>query len=527
MNQRHFNTGGVCLADIHYMLPAEPRLSGARALIAQQAYFVVHAPRQTGKTTSLRALCRNLTAEGEYAALHFSCEGGQAVGDDYAAAERVVWSNLVMSARDQLPLDLRPHSEPTTAEEGAWLQAQLEAWSRVCPRPLVLVFDEIDALLDRSLITVLRQLRAGHPQRGTGYPASVILCGLRDVRDYKAASGGDASRLGSPSPFNVLVKSLSLGNFTASQVAELYGQHTADTGQPFAPGAVELAYELTGGQPWLVNALAREVVDEMRIPAHEPITAEQLDEAKERLIMARATHLDSLADKLHESRVRRIIEPLIAGGLLGADPYDDDFAYTADLGLVSPSPPVRVANPIYREVIVRVLALPAERNVFAEPRSFLLPDGRLDFRRVLEEFADFWREHGDILANGITYHEVAAQLVLMAWLQRIVNGGGYVDREYGIGRGRIDLLVRWPYPGSDGRRAWQREALELKVWAGGRPDPLSRGLSQLDQYLDRLGLDTGVLVLFDRRPEAADIPERTRFEQAATPSGRQVTLLRA
>ena len=165
-----------------------------------------------------------------------------------------------------------------------------------------------------SLISVLRQLRAGHPERGEAFPASVILCGLRDVRDYKAASGGEPTRLGTASPFNVPVESLSMGNFSAAQVAELYGQHRADTGQPFAEGAMDHAFALTGGQPWLVNALGREVVDEMGVSAPTPITIEHLDEAKERLILARATHLDSLVSKLHEERVRRVIAPLMEGG---------------------------------------------------------------------------------------------------------------------------------------------------------------------------------------------------------------------
>lgn len=104
----------------------------------------------------------------------------------------------------------------------------------------------------------------------------------------------------------------------------------------------------------LVNALAAEVIDEMRIESS--ITDEHIDAAKERLILARATHLDSLVDKLTDPRVRRIIEPLIAGGTVDSDPaFDDARSYAADLGLIAPDNPVRVANPIYKEVIVRVL----------------------------------------------------------------------------------------------------------------------------------------------------------------------------
>ncbi len=307
----------------------------------------------------------------------------------------------------------------------------------------------------------------------------------------------------------------------------MYGQHTAETGQVFTPAAVARAVELTAGQPWLVNALAREIIEKIKVLAAEPIGVEHVERAKERLILARATHLDSLASKLVEPRVRRVVEPVLAGTLTQLDPYDDDLQYARDLGLVAATRPLRIANPIYHEVIARVLTANTEETVLADPRAFVRADGRLDFNLLLAEFADFWREHSDVLTRGIVYHEVAPQLVFMAFLQRVVNGGGQVEREYGVGRGRIDLFVRWPYQHPDGKRAVQREAVELKVWRAGEPDPLARGLAQLDGYLDRLGLDRGVLVVFDRRPEAAPIADRTRFEQVSSPAGRPVTVLRA
>jgi hypothetical protein len=256
--------------------------------------------------------------------------------------------------------------------------------------------DEIDALRGESLRSVLRQLRDGHRTRPADFPASVVLCGLRDVRDYQAASGGDPDRLGTASPFNIKVASLRMGDFTEDEVAALYAQHTDETGQPFTEAALARAFDYTRGQPWLVNALAREVTEELGIAPPAPITPEHVDQAKERLILARATHLESLAARLAEPRVRRVIAPLIAEG-----------------------GQARVANPIYREVIVRVLGAGTD-------------------------------------------------------------GGGHIDREYGVGRGRIDLLVRWPYRGAGGRREWQ-----------------------------------------------PPLPERTRFSEAHTPSGRSVTLLQA
>ena len=228
------------------MIPASGRLPEVPDLVAQLGYFTVYAPRQTGKTTTLRALAEKLTATGEYAALHFSCEIGEPFGDDLGGAQRGILQTIRTRSETALAPELRPPPWPDVPD-GSLFASGLTAWARSCPRPLVLFFDEIDALRGASLISVLRQLRAGFNDRPEGFPASVALCGLRDVRDYKAASGGDPSRLGTASPFNIKLESLRLGDFTPAEVAQLYGQHTAETGQPFTPQALDLAVELTAG----------------------------------------------------------------------------------------------------------------------------------------------------------------------------------------------------------------------------------------------------------------------------------------
>lgn len=512
------------------MLPPEPRLPGVRQLIEQSRYFIVHAPRQTGKTTTFLALARNLNAGGRHVALVFSCEQARWTGDDIGAAEDLILQTIASEASAwRLAPGLLPPAPWPQAAAGTRLRAGLTAWAERCPLPLVLFFDEIDALRGNSLISVLTQLRAGHNARPGPFPASVALCGLRDVRDYRAASGGDPGRLGISSPFNVAVKSLRIDDFTHDQVTELYAQHTAETGQEFTPEAVDRAFEFSKGQPWLANALAYEAIWEMGVAPSDPVTEAHVVEAKERLILARATHLDYLATRLAEPRVQRVLEPLLVGDVLPSrDPvYDDDVSYVRDLGLIAPGNPIRVANPIYKEVIVRALAAGVQESIAIEPRDFLLPDGQIDLSKVLADFARFWAEHGEFLTQGGGYNEFAAQLVFMAYLQRVVNGGGQIDREYGVGRGRVDLLVRKPYAGPDGRPAVQREVIELKVRRQGRGNPLTEGLAQLDGYLDRLGLDTGTLIIFDRRPGALCKSPRPEISRAATPGDREITLLTA
>jgi hypothetical protein len=509
------------------MLPPEPRLPGARDLVEHGQYFVVHAPRQTGKTTTLAALAQDITADGRQVALLFSCERARIYQDDAGAAGRAILAAISREARVQrLPAELMPPEKWPDAASDSVLVEGLGAWARACPLPLVLFFDEIDSLTGPPLLSVLSQLRDGFRSRPRDFPASVALCGLRDIRDYRIAVGQDPERRSTSSPFNIAVKSLRMGDFTRPQVAELYGQRTAETGQEFTPEAVDRAFAYSAGQPWLVNSLAREITLEMGVEPPESVTTAHVDEAKERLILARATHLDYLGDRLAEPRVRRVMEPLLAGDFVTNDPtFDNDVTYVRDLGLIRRRDPIAVANPIYNAVIARDLAQRAASQISVTPASFLHADGQLDFGRLLTEFAAFWKQHGEILVKGEAYHEVAPQLVFMAYLQRVVNGGGSVAREYGIGRGRIDLIITKPYTDPDGKPAVQREVIELKVRRQKEGNPLKDALAQLDEYLARLDLATGTLIIFDRRPSVIRKRSAPEFSRHRTPEGREIVLL--
>lgn len=437
---RIFNTAGPCLPGRHYMLPPERRMPGVRDVIDEMQYFVIHAPRQTGKTTALQALAQRLTEEGRYAAVLVSAETGAAFNEDVGAAEDAVLGEWAAAARG-LPTELRPPRWPES-KPGDRIRSALAAWAEACPRPLVVFIDEIDALQGDVLISVLRQLRAGHRQRPGQFPWSVALVGLRDVRDYKLTDG-PRGQLGTTSPFNIKVESLTLANFTRDEVAELYGEHTADTGQRFEPEAVERAFEATGGQPWLTNALAREIVKHLRPDPAQAITADDVDRAVRKLIERQDTHLDSLSERLREPRVRAVIEPMLAGEALGDLPRDD-LRFVVDLGLVrwSEEGGLEVANPIYREVIVRELATGPRASLPKLQPTWLDGSGRLVPDALCDAFLAFWRQHGDAMQGSAPYREVAAQLVTMAFLHRVVNGGGTITREYAIGRGRMDLCVR-------------------------------------------------------------------------------------
>ncbi len=515
---RHFNTAGPCDPVDHYMLPPEQRLPGVRGLVDQKAYFVLHAPRQVGKTTALLALAKALTTEGRYDALLVSMETGAAFPEDVGAAELAILAEWRMAAKHQLPVEHQPPTWPDAAP-GARIGAALEAWTSASARPLVLFLDEIDALRDQVLVSVLRQLRAGHKYRPKGFPWALGLVGLRDVRDYKVAAGG-SEELHTASPFNIKVRSLTMREFRAEEVAALYAQHATETGQRFEPEACARAFTLTQGQPWLVNALAYVATEELKTDRTETITVTDIDRARDILVERQDTHLDSLADRLRDPRVRAVIEPMIQGENLSSMP-PDDLQFVIDLGLVrgTADGTVEVANPIYREIIARQLTVTMRASLPKITPTWLDAEGRIDFAKLLDAFVEFWLRHGEALLESSPYNEAAPHLVLMAFLQRVVNGGGRIDREYAIGAKRLDLCVE--YRG-------EKLGIEVKTWreSDKAKDPTIEGLPQLDGYLARIGVGRGWLLLFDQRKKVAPLPERLKREHIATGSGRQVELVR-
>ncbi|MFO1421395.1 MAG: ATP-binding protein [Candidatus Competibacteraceae bacterium] len=523
---RFFNTAGpVNLAD-HYCLDPLRRIELERLLplIEQKKYFVLHAPRQTGKTSCLLALVEFLNGTGRYRCVYANWEMGQAAREDVAAAMPALLNELAERARlildDPWPAGRWPTLLREVGPFGA-LNGLLTEWSLQDSRPLVVLLDEVDALVGDTLIAVLRQLRGGYDKRPRAFPQTVILCGVRDVRDYRIHSGSTKEIITGGSAFNIKAKSLRLGNFTADDMAALYAEHTAATGQTFTAAALERAWALSRGQPWLVNALGYETCFELPAGRNraQPITAEWLDEAKEALILRRETHLDQLADKLREPRVRRVIEPLLSGDELQGQAGEEDIQYVLDLGLVDRiNGQLAIANATYREIIPRQLTYVQQLDLEAAQKTawYLRPDGRLDEDTLLAGFQDFFREHSEHWLRRFDYQEAGPQLLMQAFLQRLVNGGGRVEREYGLGRGRTDLLVIWRTPGGV-----QKIVIELKILRKTLERTLTEGLEQTWQYLDRLGEGTGHLVIFDRSDRPWD---EKIYRREETHRGRRISV---
>jgi len=495
--EKYFNTAGPCFPQRHYMVDALKRQGKeSLALIRRGQYWALHAARQSGKTTLLKALTNLLNAEGAFYAVYCTLE----VTYGIAEAEKGIPSILsrFRTALQEAEL-LQSRDFASGADTGDFsnvLRNEIKKYCKSLDKPLVVFFDEADCLSEATLISFLRQLRDGYiTQDTTPFIYSCALVGMRYIRDYKARVRSDSETLGSTSPFNVIIESMALDSFSLDDIVDLYGQHTAATGQQFAREAIDRVWEKTRRQPWLVNAIAREIVEKMLDSDYtKTVTADMVETAIQTLILRRDTHVDSLMERLKEERVRNIIQPLLLGDN-NIDVMSSDFLYTRDLGLirVTDDKAIIPANPVYAEVMVRDINVNTQ-NELTRNKTYQMPryikSGKIDIDFLLKDFQAFWRENSAMWIEHYQYKEAAPHLVLQAFLQRVINGGGDIIREMAIGAARrADICVTcqgYKYP------------LELKILRGQKT--YREGLEQTAAYMDSLGCAEVWLIVFDRTP---------------------------
>ena len=403
---RHFNISGPCNKAKHYMINAASRLQGVERLIDMEQYFVIHAARQSGKTTYLKDLTARLNEKGDYYVLYCPLQEM----DKIEEAEKGI-PEIVRTIKRMLSFSTIPNKEKF-AENAEYenftglLNTELTLFCMKLDKPLVILFDEVDCLSEDTLISFLGQLREGYNVRDMiPFVHSIALVGMCKIRDYKVKTLHATSlQTGSKIPFNIITETFKLKNFTRDEIISLYGQHTDATGQLFDTDAIELIFEQTQGQPWLVNAVVCEVIENiLQSDYTRPVTATLAKQAIQTIILRRDTHIDSLLERLKEERVRRVIEPMI----MGEDFFErlsDDFQYVTDLGLIKDVDyKIQPANPIYAEVITRMLSYEAQSKIMQKKPEADIPrylkDGRIDMDYLMQDFQQFWRENSAIWVN--------------------------------------------------------------------------------------------------------------------------------
>jgi hypothetical protein len=500
-----FNTVGVCIPSEHYMLPVLPRIPDIDDMVEEEFYFILHAPRQSGKTTFLQALTEKINSQGIYCALNCSLASLKNNHDKNDAISEIC-SQINLSVKNSQVVALKKQAYAYDSLPGLTsttkVRLLLNSLSRgLNDKELIVFFDEADCLAPEALIPFLAQIRDGYLERHlsdeTKFPRSMALVGMRDIRDYLVQVRPEEQSIGLASPFNVKKESLTLANFTRDEIQTLYGQHTESTGQKFTSEAIDRAWHWTEGQPWLVNALAYEVVvKQLKNDFSIAITGNHIDQAAETLIQRRDTHIDSLLERLKEPKVIKVMDAVFAGTKGKVPVNSDDRQYCIDLGLVfkNNDQSLRPSNKIYQEVFSRVITDQIQYVIDLNQDRKIWTDGKVLFMsNLLKEFQIFWRHdsrsfpfrYKDFAA--FKYDEATYTFMLLAYMQKVVNSGGKVHRQFAEGRGDIDIIAIF-------------NSLEYLIEVKLKEDYFSMedSLKQLAGYMDTSGEKEGWLVVFDR-----------------------------
>jgi hypothetical protein len=491
---REFNVAGSIIPEEHYYVDLTPALQKLTELVDKKRYFVINRPRQFGKTTTLNFLAQHLLATGQYAPVLISFEDfTQRANISEVAFYQMIARRIV----EELTYASASASGANVSAPVIRKWDDFFYWLReLCQsRKLVLLFDEIDAVPGTVVIGFLASLRKMYLQRSRrpSFPAphAVILAGVHDIKNLKARYRHETETIGSASPFNIALD-YALPAFSRENIRQYYLQHTAATGQIFEEAVISRLHEATNGHPWLVSMLAKLLVERIVPNRKQRIRLDHADSAIQELLAMRNSNFASLFKNARNPKLFPIVLDLLQGKRRRHSVQNDSI----DLGLkygifAGKDRQLILANPIYAQALYENFEEELEEFgvsslVLDHPEQ--AANGHLDFRRVLDKFQAFMKAKGAEVSKHPAFREATGQLLLLGYLDLLVNGKGWTFKEPRSGDGRIDVVCCY------GR---QKEIVELKLWYG--PRRYHAGLSQLARYLDREGLDHGYLFVFDRR----------------------------
>lgn len=516
---KRFNTTGVCVPEKHYMVDISQKLDAIFALVEDGSYFVINRPRQYGKTTVLSLLEQRLHQHPDYLPLFISFEGFDT--ESYQDAQhflralvdefRVVFKFL---GRDDLLNLLDQGQAMTTLHQfGAWIS---EVVTTIRQR-LVLMIDEVDKSSNHQLfLDFLAVLRTKYLWMARGKDVtfhSVILAGVHDVKTLKLKMRPD-DRQQYNSPWNIAIDFPVDLSFSPTEIQTMLAEYVEATGVTMDQAEIaDRLYYYTSGYPFLVSALCQ-IIDK-DLPKEDPHwQVEHVEEAVNRLLAQSNTNFEHLIKTLeNHQEFSELVEQLVV--------FDKPITYNQDsplihLGLLHGvftcrHDQVAIHNRLYQERIYNYLTSKLEvaslvhtaLDTYTFQQQYLLPDSTLAIEHVVLKFQEFMKQ--EYSPRDTAFLERNGRLIFFAFLRPILNGRGYAFKEPQVSEEkRLDVLITY------GARKY---LIELKIWRGEQKH--QEGLRQLSDYLERIGLETGYLIIFDftRKGQKTWKQERIQFEQ--------------
>ncbi|NMM64416.1 AAA family ATPase [Clostridium sp. P21] len=502
---RRFNTTGICIPHLHYMVDITNKLKKIEAMVKKGDYFVINRPRQYGKTTTMYMLEQAL--KDEYLVLNISFEGlGDKVFESESDFSAVFLKVLAKAAKYQdkemsdfiLQLISGINNFELLSESITELIEKSE-------KEVILLIDEVDKSSNNQLfLSFLGILRNKFLLKQQGKDKtfhSVILAGVYDIKNLKLKIRQDDEKKYN-SPWNIAVKFDVDMSFNSAEIATMLKDYCEDKNIQMNISKIsENIYFYTNGYPFLVSRIC-EIIDESQLEWNK----DSISKAVKELLQENNTLFDDLVKNVeNNNELREYIFDLIINGSEKTFNIDNPII---SLGIVfgyfkNVNGRVNISNRIFQERLYNYFSSKLENKTDMSNYNFrdnFIIDNKLDFEKILLRFQQFIKEQYSSIDSKFIERE--GRLLFLSFIKPIINGVGFDFKEVQISEEkRLDIVVTY---------LSNKYLVELKIWRG--IEYHKKGLKQLKDYLDIQGLDKGYLVVYNFNKDKEYKEEKIEYE---------------
>ncbi len=503
---KYFNTEGVCIPEMHYMVPLDNRIRGIRKKYVERgSYFVINRGRQYGKTTTLRLLAKDLEQDYMVVSMDFQGIGTEEFRNEaaFSRAFAKMFSDGVkisdMADKDILRETLGPL--PADAPRMGLMEL-FEKLSRVCAvslKPAVMIIDEVDSATNNQVFLDFLALLRRYYMNRENQPIfhSVILAGVYDIKNLKLKLRPEADHKYN-SPWNIAAEFNVNMSFSADQIETMLTEYEREhnTGADMRQVAEEI-YQYTSGYPYLVSAICKKMDEEMpEIPLYAELKKiwrkEGVVYAVNMLLKRNLTLFDSMARQLDRyPDLKEMLEDILyCGKRIIFSPGEKSINLGLMFGFLKEQDGrVVISNRVFEMYLLNMFAAQESRSdAFSRgdsDRNQFVKNHRLDMDLVLQKFVEYFQ---DIYSEkDDRFVEAYGRKIFLLYLKPIINGTGnyYLEAQTRDAR-RTDVIV--DYLG-------EQFIVELKIWHGNEYN--ERGEAQLTDYLDYYHKKRGYMLSFN------------------------------
>jgi hypothetical protein len=515
---KEFNIEGLCNPDIHYMVDITGRLLDIKRRIDRGKYFVINRPRQYGKSTALFNL--RLILPPSYDIISISLGGMEdelmQTGSFCKSISMKIIESLEITETDISDNSFNLLSSMINRTDlNIFVIELVHCLKMMCKehkKPIVFTIDEIDGSTDsKAFINLLAQLRDQYLYNRKNTFQSVILAGVRDIRNLKtrirpnSASKGDMysqdawasrSRSERPAPWNIAEKFDLDMSFSSSDISTMLKEYDVDHELGMDIDFFSnLLYEYTSGYPVLVSGICKQI--DAEVSKSFPDLKSAWSEngfliAEKEFRTGKNDLIDSLNEKLvSHPRLKEYLRKLLSSGqeflFSKTDTAVEEgalFGFIVDDGKGL----AKVSNRFIQTYLYEYFANehaegnPGIYDLVAREKGLVLAGGVLDMETLLLKFTNYIeREY----RPSESFKEDPGRFAFITYIKLLLNGAGFyfIENET-ADKTKADIAITYFN---------RKYIVETKIWRGQKY--VDEGEEQLADYLESFGLDEGYLLV--------------------------------